>query len=710
MRSAIGALTPSPAILGYFVRLDPSIQLSNIYFAGDWLYLPAIARELTSILFTASSGEIPVVDPKRRPRNSDRARVCAHLQNGLLNEWLGVQDRSGQSESEDGDEVDRFLAAKSLDLWRASGRDSLVFMRRSFAMQKFVDGFFEGQDVGYVQEIKPLGGLEVEPVDAPVACIDEPATVPRSSLSTDTSSAPEFKPAGWEQDKPISLIVANRDIGKVDISRKSEVVSVSRLEASLSQFISVVLGLPEIHDRVQGMGRRFGLDGVKPWSLDMVGAELGLTRERVRQIERKIRGSEADRSRFSESFRQVSSLIELIIPCSVVELNSAMSAGGLTSQHWSWLSLTAVAEFAGKTLSCTEIDGFLCEPNDLWIFKEARSLVKKLSDRNGATSLDLIIDRFDSECVVDRVALQSYLGCLESVFQLDEGWIWVEHKDGRNRLVNTSKRILAVTQPQSLASMYDGVERNVSWRNSTAGAFRELPLYMLPLEILEKFYRSHPDFSIDESGNVRSREAISIDILGPEKMVLVGILESSPYKALPRNELIRRCHEEGMNPSTVQVFLTYAECIWSPGVNIWGLRGVSVDESVVLQLQSDATSLTRSFDSRRCVGSWSNDKIWFYQRISPSVMYTGVVSIKWPSDTDDTVRLQIIDGVDGQPSGMLGRSGGFVYGFLAVLRKNSAISGDVLRVQLIISEGIAIAEVGGDELLEEPFDWSSLQM
>ena len=31
---------------------------------------------------------------------------------------------------------------------------------------------------------------------------------------------------------------------------------------------------------------RFGFDGNEPWTLDAIGEELGLTRERVRQLER----------------------------------------------------------------------------------------------------------------------------------------------------------------------------------------------------------------------------------------------------------------------------------------------------------------------------------------------------------------------------------------------------------------------------------------
>jgi RNA polymerase primary sigma factor len=82
------------------------------------------------------------------------------------------------------------------------------------------------------------------------------------------------KPVGDEGDASIGDLVANDEQG-ID-----EEVQVSLTEETLHRALST---LPEREAEVLRL--RYGLDGDDPKSLEAIGRELGLTRERVRQIE-----------------------------------------------------------------------------------------------------------------------------------------------------------------------------------------------------------------------------------------------------------------------------------------------------------------------------------------------------------------------------------------------------------------------------------------
>ena len=60
------------------------------------------------------------------------------------------------------------------------------------------------------------------------------------------------------------------------------------MQAELQQLRDALADLPERERRILEL--RFGLDG-DPQSLEAIGAELGLTRERIRQLERQALAS-----------------------------------------------------------------------------------------------------------------------------------------------------------------------------------------------------------------------------------------------------------------------------------------------------------------------------------------------------------------------------------------------------------------------------------
>jgi RNA polymerase sigma factor (sigma-70 family) len=115
----------------------------------------------------------------------------------------------------------------------------------------------------------------------PIAQVLAVRSAARSSMSLD-------EPIGDDGESSVSDLLA--DENALD---PSDVVAVEQRNQALSDALDA---LPQRARMV--LVRRYGLDGEDPYTLDEIARELGLTRERVRQIE-------------VETLRQLSALREL---------------------------------------------------------------------------------------------------------------------------------------------------------------------------------------------------------------------------------------------------------------------------------------------------------------------------------------------------------------------------------------------------------------
>jgi len=300
-------------------------------------------------------------------------------------------------------------------------------------------------------------------------------------------------------------------------------------------------------------------------------------------------------------------------------LNAALRDAGLTSLTWTVAALTGVAGLPGRRLDLLEHDGFAVTSDDLAAIRAVLPTAQKISDRNGVAAPGQVLDELAAGGhTPDPGVVRGILTTQRDVTWLTGDWFWFQHAAGRNRLVNTSLRILAVHEPQTLVDMAGGLERHYTWRNSTGGAAQRGHMGVPPQDVVGAFYASHPAFTVDGHGHVSAATpADPQTLLGPEKLAMVAVLREQPWSAMSRNDLIAACTAEGMQIGTVQVFLTYAECITNHGHNVWGLRGMHVPGPVVRRLQDTARGTARAFDKVRLAGISPRGRPWFAQRLTP---------------------------------------------------------------------------------------------
>lgn len=561
--------------------------------------------------------------------------------------------------------------------------------------------------------INAVSGRQADTVKAhpsapdPESIHSEPVLIPKWADRI-TGSDPRFGDLlGGEEDLSSILPKLSPRAGSslVDqVRQRQQLLHSPTIENEALALVAAAVGQNSGHPRATAMATRFGIHGGEPASMAEIATALGVSRARVGQISQRMTARLPTRTVWAPRADQMIQTVESVIPCSLADLNEALMGAGVTNQLWTVAALKAITSLTGRTVDLEDVDGFVTVSDQVHMVRRVLVVAKRISDRNGAAAIFQVQAECTSEDYIDESFIRGVLADHPVVHWLSRDWFWTTHGATRNRLVNTSQRILAVHQPQTLESMLEGLSRNYSWRNSTGRSSQSAELEVPAVEVLRVFYANHPAFDVDPDQAIRSAQPIDIETLGPEKLALVGVLRAQERPAMSRNDLIEACRSEGMSTATTSIFLTYAECIENFGHNVWGLRGTDIPGSYVEDLQRSARSRNRAMDRERQEGTTQGGRPWFAQRLTPGMLYSGVLASKWTENLEEDAALTIFDGTDGEATGSLRRSGLFMYGLSKLIRKNRPAVGDFVRVTLYRDGGFAVAEVGGPELAECPGD------
>lgn len=455
---------------------------------------------------------------------------------------------------------------------------------------------------------------------------------------------------------------------------------------------------------LEALGSRYGLTGADPLTLDTIGQTMGVSRERVRQIQSKAQAHLPSAPVHAPAVHQALELLDWALPCSAEDLTAALAAAGLTSLPcWTAGAFQAAVGLTGRTVDIGERDGLLGRADQLRAAALVSGAARAVSNAHGIASVASVTRRLarGADEPVPHDTVVAALRADAFVHWIDEHSFWTDHAAGRNRLVNTSLRILAVISPQTLDDLLEGIERDFAFRAADP-QYADLAA-PAPAQ-LAAFYVSHPAFRPLPDGRIETTDPIDVDSLGEEKQALVAVLRGQPHQAMDRLSLLAACDEIGMKRATVTVWTTYAECLKRFGHNVWGLRGADVPAEVVAELQEKALAARRAVDRTKIVGVTPSGRPWTARRITPSFLYSGVMAFDWGKDALAHRTLAAVDIDDGQPAGSLRFADNFNWGYNVFLNRHNAQVGDVLRVLADPDNDICYLEIGGDELLGEPFD------
>ena len=526
-------------------------------------------------------------------------------------------------------------------------------------------------------------------------------------------------PAGYGTvEERIERAISDPASGSVNITALIESLprireAVSRLisqslEDSLLELLGVYLGKGQ--PRLNAIAARFGWLGDDPKTLQECGDLLGVTRERIRQIEAKLIRRLTSHPLYLPQLDAGLAVLEATAPCPISSAAQLLVERGVCHRPFSPISLLWTAQlFARKTsLKVEEHRGKPIVVSDAQgqVLGLLARIFRKLTGQAGVASVYQVVDAIRSAFApldlpqIDEDDVRKILQGQEACEFLDEDWFWVTAlPEGRNRLVNITKKILSVASPQSVASIREGVRRVFHWRSSTNKRYRFLTVP--PQSVLARFLERHPDFHVN-GDSVTSVKALDYrKLLGEGEQALVDVLRLVSSGVVDRRTLIRDCLARGINENTLAVYTSYSPILEHIGTGLWQLRGVRVDPSAVEAVREQ--NALRPRETRVQDFGWSPDGIlWVAWKLpaftgSPVLGIPGAIK-RYLSNQSFPAQPKDIDRSMGKISI---NDSGASYGYGPFLRYIGADEGDFLVAEFDLTHARVILSLNDERMIED---------
>lgn len=450
---------------------------------------------------------------------------------------------------------------------------------------------------------------------------------------------------------------------------------------------------------------RLGWKGTAPVTLEEAGQSIGVTRERIRQLEVRTRKSLPSAPLLVPALERALSALVNAAPLQVETAVQLLSQCNLTRLHFEPQSVIAAATDLGlqPQVCLTETKGLMLVTSTEGSSSVARilSVARRKSGASGAVScadVAAVISRdSQTECSSDEVV--RVLSASPSFRQILSGWFWAtDIAPGRSRLVNLCRKMLSVTSPISVDCLRDGMKRVFTFRNSSSPSRFELRVP--PRAVLEELLKAHPDFSMNGDSRVSCVTPLDYRVeLGEGERVLVDVIRSSPSGVLDRATIVSECVKRGVNQQTVSVDLTYSCIIEHVDTNIWTLRGSDINPTALEALR--AANALRPRERRVMDFGWTPSGCLWVAAIVPPAVQSFVVGC--PAGGRPFVAGQKFSAqmCDGTPCGTVGVTvDGIMYGLGQFTQIAGADPGDIVVLEFdLTTQGVTLL-LGDDELLD----------
>ena len=466
------------------------------------------------------------------------------------------------------------------------------------------------------------------------------------------------------------------------IEQRMRSIEALSLESSLRDYLTLLCEGDA--KQAEAMGVRFGWTGSEQRTLEQAGKVLNVTRERIRQIEKKVRPRIPAHPVFMPALDRALDFLAESCPLSLADAGEALCRSGLADRPWEARSILQAASDLHRNLQLEErsvaddvllVQAHRPESNRV---NEFLSLAKRQAGASGVSSIrEVVAEAERSSAAADPEFVRRILR--PHVRFLIGDWFWAPGlRPERNRLRNVIRKMLSLGRPIEIDQILNGVRRH--YKNRQSRGRRTWRITSPEKTLLSAFVAAHPEFEFDGE-RVSSLEKLDYraELSGNEKIVVQTLLDRQDNIAR-RNELYRECKANGMSgDAAFSALLGGSPMLQNLATGIWGLCGYRYDPEVIGSIE-DATQPRRN---RRTVSFVSHtESSLTIEAVLPEELGALVIGI--PASIRDCVSGQRFSAEfkDGLLCGSVCvAENGASWGYNQFIRHAGAGSGDRMRIR-----------------------------
>ena len=316
--------------------------------------------------------------------------------------------------------------------------------------------------------------------------------------------------------------------------------------------------------------RYCGFDGLAGATLHVVGAEFGITAERVRQIVGEVVKRRGNDSPPGPALKKAFAFVARHTPGVADDIERELQSAGLSTGPFRIEGIIRAAEFFARTVpfALTETQKarlvHCLAPQSLdAIIRVARWAV----ERRGLATIDTVSAELREVApeAADCRLIADVLKGAGNVRWLDESaeWFWLPDVP-RNPLVRRIRKILSVANPARFEELCAGITRESRPRSDStpAAVLLELCRQIPGVRVVGKYIEADPRISPHE-------------VLGELEQASVEILVEHGG-VMRRADLATACRERGLNRSSFYSALSHSPVITPYPAGVVGVFGVEM--------------------------------------------------------------------------------------------------------------------------------------
>jgi hypothetical protein len=313
--------------------------------------------------------------------------------------------------------------------------------------------------------------------------------------------------------------------------------------------------------------RYYGCDGRGGGTLQAVGNEIGLTRERVRQIVSAASQCLSSRRRVSPALDRTIAFVADHMPAAAEEIEAELRSQRLTSGLFRLEGVIKVAELLERRLpfSITEVGKErLVHSRDIPSVDTIARMARRVISHWGMATLSNVVAevRKVGSDACDRKLVVSALACLGGFHWLEQStdWFWLSDNPN-NRVLNRIRKILSVANPINISELRAGIGRDYRMRG-----------FSPPKRVLLEFCRQATGLCVNDE-TVKAAPVINADdVLTQTERDIIRIL-SEHGGSLATSEFTSVCLGMGVNRRTFYHNLVSSPIIARHAGGMYGLIG-----------------------------------------------------------------------------------------------------------------------------------------